>query len=153
VPGFCLCLVLVGQLWAQSSQVLTVAPPPRTAGARNTIVTTSISVQLRNGYHVNSNTPNDSYLVPLRLSWNAAPLKVLEITYPQPRLENFSFSSKPVSVNAGDFRIDTRFKIPATAPLGAAMLTGKLRYQACTSSSCLAPRTVEVRLPVQIRAQ
>jgi hypothetical protein len=153
VPGFCLCLVLVGQLWAQSSQVLTVAPPPRTAGARNAEVTAGISVQLLNGYHVNSNTPNDSYLVPLRLSWNASPLRVLEITYPQPRLETLSFSTKPVSVNVGDFRIGTRFKVPATAPLGAAVLTGKLRYQACTASSCLAPRTVEVRLPVEIRAQ
>ncbi len=153
MPGFCLCLVLVGQLWAQSSQILTVAAPPRAAGARNAELTARIAVQLRNGYHVNSNTPNDSYLIPLRLSWNASPLEVLEIIYPQPRLENFSFSTKPVSVNVGDFRIDTRFKVPATAPLGAAVLTGKLRYQACTSSSCLAPRTVEVRLPVEIRAQ
>ena len=153
MSGFCLCLVLVGQLLAQSSQVLTVAPLPRTAGVRNAVVTTSIFVQLRNGYHVNSHMPNDSYLVPLRLNWNAAPLEVLEITYPQPRLENLSFSTRPVSVNVGDFRIHTRFKIPATAPPGAVMLTGKLRYQACTSSSCLAPRTVEVRLPVEIRAQ
>lgn len=153
MPGFCLCLVLVGQLWAQSSQVLTVTAPPRTAGARNAELVAGISVQLRNGYHVNSHTPNDSYLIPLRLSWNASPLTVLTVTYPQPRLENLAFSTKPVSVNAGDFRIDTRFKVPAAAPLGAAVLTGKLRYQACTASSCLAPRTVEVRLPVEIRAQ
>jgi hypothetical protein len=132
---------------------LTVVAPPRTVGARNAEVTARISVQLRNGYHVNSNTPNDDYLIPLRLSWQASLLKVLEITYPQPRLENLSFSTKPVSVILGDFGIATRFKVPAAAPLGAAVLTGKLRYQACTASSCLPPRTVEVRLPVEIRVQ
>ena len=151
--AFWLCLALLGQSWAQGNQVLTVAAPPMTAGARNAAVSARISIQLRDGYHVNSNTPNDGYLIPLRLNWKASPLQVLEIAYPKPRMANYSFSAKPVSVFSGQFNIVTRFGVPATAPLGPSVLVGRLRYQACNDSSCLPPKTVEVRLPVQIRAQ
>jgi thiol:disulfide interchange protein DsbD len=108
---------------------------------------------LKNGYHVNSNKPNDEYLIPLRLSWNASPLEVLEIAYPQAQTANYSFSDKPVSVLSGQFDIVTRFRVPAKAPLGASVLNGKLRYQACDDTSCLPPKTVEVKLPVEIRAK
>ncbi len=113
--------------------------------------TAKVTLQLRNGYHVNSHTPADEYLIPLRLTWTASPLEVVDVTYPQPKLENYSFSTKPVSVFTGDFDIITRFKAPATSPQGPTVLVGKLRYQACTDTSCLAPKTVEVRLPVHIQ--
>jgi hypothetical protein len=127
--------------------------PPRTTAARDSVVSAGLSVQLRNGYHVNSNTPADEYLIPLGLNWNASPLEVREIIYPKPKMEAYAFSAKPLSVYTGDFEIVTRFAVPARAPLGASIVTGKLRYQACTNSSCLPPKTVEVRLPVDIRAQ
>jgi len=137
--------------FAQGSGVLTVTAPPRTLVARGETVAVKAAVRLSPGYHVNSNAPNDEYLIPLRLAWNAAPLEVLDVAYPKPRHENYSFSQKPVSVFSGEFEIVTRFKAPAAAPPGPAVLTGKLRYQACTESSCLPPKTVEVRLPVHVR--
>lgn len=107
-------------------------------------------MRLRNGYHVNSNTPADEYLIPLRLTWNAAPLQVAEVVFPKPQLEKHAFSTKPLSVFSGDFDIVTKFRAPANAPLGMATLTGKLRYQACNDTMCLPPKTVEVELPVDI---
>jgi thioredoxin:protein disulfide reductase len=140
-------------LWAQMGQVLTVAPPARIIAARGSVVSARLSVRVQPGYHVNSNTPNDNYLIPLRLSWGDSPLEVREIIYPQPRMQNFSFSTKPVSVFAGDFEIVCRFAVPAGAPIGTRFLPGKLRYQACNDSSCLPPKVLEVKLPVEIRAQ
>lgn len=146
-------LVLLPGLWAQLGAILTVSPPPRTTAVRSGVVSATLSVQLRNGYHVNSNTPADDYLIPLGLTWNASPLQVREIVYPKPKMESYSFSTKPLSVYSGDFEIVSRFAVPATAPLGASIVTGRLRYQACTNSSCYPPKTVEVTLPVDIRAQ
>lgn len=122
-----------------------------TGGARNSVLTGTVSVHLNSGNHVNSNTPNDEYLIPLRLTWNAGPLEVLDVSYPKAKQENYSFSTKPVSVFTGEFEIVTRFQVPATPPRGPSMVTGKLRYQACTDSSCFPPKTVEVRLPVHIQ--
>lgn len=146
-----LALAFLPSLWAQGSSVLTAVAPPRTTGKRGEEFTAKVNIQLRNGYHVNSHTPADEYLIPLRLTWNAAPLQVVDLIYPKPKLENYSFSRKPVSVFTGDFDIITRFKAPASMPQGPSVLVGKLRYQACTDSSCLPPKNVEVRLPLHIQ--
>ncbi len=141
------------QLWGQFGQVLTVTPPVRAAGARNASFTAAVTVQLRNGYHVNSHTPDEDYLIPLMLTWDPSPLEVKEVVYPKAEKASFSFSTKPVSVYTGTFDIVTRFNVPAKAPVGALVLNGRLRYQACNDTMCLPPKTVEVKVPVEIRAQ
>lgn len=110
-----------------------------------------LAVSMREGYHANSNTPSEDYLIPIKLTWNAAPLEVAETIFPKAKLEKYDFADKPLSVFSGDFVVLSRFKTPANAPTGATVLTGKLRYQACTSSMCLPPKSVEVRLPVDVR--
>ncbi len=109
-----------------------------------------ITAQLRPGYHCNSNTPSDDYLIPLKLNWTAAPLAVAGVVYPKPQMEKYAFSDKPLSVYTGDFEIVTKFKVPASAPPGLAVISGKLRYQACTDRMCLPPKTVDVSLPVDV---
>ena len=136
---------------AQDSRFLTAAPPPKIVAQRNATVESRLSVDLRRGYHVNSNAPNDDYLIPLRLRWEAGPLESVEVLYPKPEERNYPFSSKPVSVFTGEFQILTRFKVGASAPAGPGVLVGKLRYQACSDDTCYRPVTLEIRLPYEIR--
>ena len=126
------------------------APPARVAGKAGEQLTAKIAVRLRTGYHVNSNKPNEDYLIPLRLSWEGGPLETAEVIYPKPREEKYEFSEKPLSVYTGDFEILTRFKIGPSAPKGPGIISGKLRYQACTNNMCFPPKTVEVRLTYEI---
>lgn len=137
-------------LLAAQSSVVEVIPPPKLAAKRNSTATARITVQLRSGYHVNSNTPSDEYLIPLRLAWTPAPLEVSQVIYPAPKMEKYDFSAKPLSVFTGDFEIATTFKVPGTAALGMQVIAGKLRYQACSHKECLPPKTIEVKLPVDI---
>lgn len=153
LPATFLLLAVVFQLWAQIGQVLTVTPPLRVFAARNAVLTVPLSVQLRKGYHVNSNTPDDEYLIPLTLTWDAPNLELRDTVYPKPEKGTFSFSTKPVSVYAGTFDIVSRFAVTAKTPTGASVLTGKLRYQACTDNMCMPPKTIDVRVPVEIKAQ
>jgi hypothetical protein len=145
------CWLAPQQAAAQSSQVLSVAPPRTMIAKRGAVAETRITVSLREGYHVNSNTPSEDYLIPLRLTWIAAPLDAPLTAYPKPKLEKYDFAEKPLSVFSGDFELLTRFNVPSNAAAGSRILTGKLRYQACTSSMCLPPKSVEVRLPVDVR--
>lgn len=110
----------------------------------------TLSVALREGYHCNSDKPSDEYLIPLKLTWAPGVLQPADVVYPKPELQKYSFSDKPLSVYTGDFQIVTKFKAPASAPAGPAILTAKLRYQACTNRMCLPPKTVDVSLPVEI---
>jgi len=137
---------------AQGSGVLSASAPASTIVKRGGTASAKISVHLRGGYHVNSHSPNDEYLIPLRLRWEeGGAVKAIEVTYPKPELRDYGFSDKPVSVFTGDFVIVTRLQAAADAPMGTGTLAGKLRYQACNANSCLPPRTVEVRLPYEIR--
>jgi len=144
-------LLFLPCLFAQSSAILTVAPPQKLTAKRNSEAESKLAVSLAPGYHANSNTPSESYLIPLKLTWAPGPLEVAGVTFPKPQFEKYEFSAKPLSVFTGNFDIVTRFKIPADASVGPGVVTGKLRYQACNNNACFAPKTVEVKLPVQIQ--
>lgn len=110
-----------------------------------------ITCRLAPGYHTNSNTPADEYLIPLRLTWEPAPLEVTAVEYPKGHLEKYQFSEKPLSVYSGDFEIVTKLNAPAKAPRGPRTIAGKLRYQACTNTVCYPPKTVPVQLAVDVK--
>jgi DsbC/DsbD-like thiol-disulfide interchange protein len=109
-----------------------------------------ITFQLKPGYHCNSNTPSEDYLIPLKLTWNPGPLESTQVVYPKPQMEKYAFSETPLSVYSGDFVIETKFKVAAAANPGTAFVTGKLRYQACNDRMCLPPKTIDVSMPVDI---
>ena len=118
-------------------------------GKRGSTVSAKIQARMREGYHCNSNTPSDEYLIPLKLTWAAGGvLQVAEIKYPKPSMEKYPFSEKPLSVYSGAFDIVTDFKIPADAKPGQSTVTGKVKYQACDERSCLPPKTLEVQFPI-----
>jgi thiol:disulfide interchange protein DsbD len=147
-----LLLLVVGSgLAVAQTNLLTVTPPSKLHAKRGETVTATVRAQLRPGYHCNSNTPADAFLIPLKLTWNADPLQVGKIAYPKPQLEKYDFSEKPISVFSGDFDITTEFNVPAKAPNGPAIVTGKLRYQACNNTMCFPPKTVDVPLSVEIQ--
>lgn len=118
---------------------------------RNQLVSADFLIEVKSGYHVNSNTPEDEYLIPLKFTWTEDVVKVQEVVFPKPQLERFQFSAKPVSVFQGGFKTQTKFKIAGNAPTGLTYLTGKLRYQACNDRMCLPPRSLDVKVPLEIR--
>jgi DsbC/DsbD-like thiol-disulfide interchange protein len=149
--SFLIALVTVAAAWGQSSNVLSIAPVQKVQAKRNETVPVTIKAQLREGYHVNSNKPNDEYLIPIRLTWEAAPLQLEEVVYPKPEEIKSAFSEKPLSVYSGTFDLVSKLKVPANATAGPVLATGKLRYQACNDRMCLPPKTVEVPLTIYVQ--
>lgn len=130
--------------------VLNYLPPRKVTVKAGGAADARLPLQLRSGYHVNSTTPSDEYLIPLRLTWNAGAVAAAGFTFPQPQMEKYTFSEKPLSVYTGDFEIVTHFKAAPGAAPGPSVLTGKLRYQACNSTMCLPPKTLEVSQAVEV---
>ena len=65
-------------------------------------------------------------------------------------MEKYAFSDKPLSVYTGNFDLITKFKVGTSAMPGQVIMTGKLRYQACTDRMCLQPKTIDVSVPVDL---
>jgi hypothetical protein len=144
-------LLLALPLAAQApGPVLSVAEPEKVVVKRAGPAAQVLKVSLKPGYHVNSNTPNDKHLIPLRLTWDAGMVEAASVSYPKPHLEKSDFSEEPLSVFSGDFEIVSRLRRTAAALPGPAYLTGKLRYQACTEKMCLPPRNLDVKVPLLI---
>jgi hypothetical protein len=135
---------------AQNSNVLTVAAPEKVTAKIGSTTQVKVSLELRTGYHCNSNKPADDYLIPLKLTWAPGPLESPEVTYPAPQMEKYSFSPTPLSVYTGNFELITKFKVSASAVPGPAIVTAKLRYQACNDRMCLTPKTIDVSVPIDI---
>lgn len=122
------------------------------AGKRNDAVAAKIPVRIQPGFHVNSNTPSEEYLIPLKVTWTElGALQGGEIAYPKATLEKYEFSPKPLSVFTGNFELSARFRIAPNAPAGPGMAIGKLRYQACNNRACFPPKTIEVKVPYQVQ--
>jgi hypothetical protein len=130
--------------------VLTVSPSAPVQAKIGATLDAKLPLQLRAGYHVQSNTPTDKYLIPLKLTWNPGPLQPATVVYPKPLMEKYSFSPQPQSVFSGNFELTTKFKVPGGAIAGPTAMTGKLRYQACNDTMCLPPKTMDVNLQVDI---
>lgn len=143
-------LVFAAFLAAQMAPTLSVPSIPTVKAKRGGVAVVSLHAILPPGFHANSNTPTDAYLIPLALKWSSGPLESDGIVYPKAAMEKYSFSDKPLSVVTGDFTITAKFKVPANVPSGPAAENGTIRYQACNDRMCFPPKTVNVSVSLNI---
>ena len=145
-------LLLCLPVLAQNSGYLSVGEPQKVSAKRGAAVQATITLSVQPGYHVNSNTPSDEYLIPLKLTWKSTgALEAGPVVYPKPSMEKYEFSEKPLSVFTGRFDVMAKFKIAANAPAGPGAASGQLRYQACSDKACYPPKTVEVTVPYSVQ--
>jgi hypothetical protein len=141
-------LLLTNLAFAQSPS-LTVKTPVGIVVKKGATIDVKLTATLNEGFHLNSHTPTEDYLIPLTLKWEG-PIEAVDVVYPKPQMETYSFDPKPLSVLTGQFPLVTKFKASATASPGPVTLNGKIRYQACNNNACFAPKTVPVTLTVQV---
>lgn len=107
-----------------------------------------VGVRIRRGYHINSNRPNDKFLIATELAWHEPPFAVDAIAYPPAEELRTRFSAVPLAVFSSRIEIVTTFQV-GEAPRQARELRGSLRFQACTDRACLPPRTIPVTVPLR----
>ena len=63
-------------------QAASVEPTPAIELKAGEETTVALRIRVRRGYHINSGTPSEDYMIPTQLSWEAAPLEVQSVEYP-----------------------------------------------------------------------
>ncbi|HEU4520846.1 MAG TPA: cytochrome c biogenesis protein CcdA, partial [Thermoanaerobaculia bacterium] len=98
----------------------------------------TVTAVIADGWHINSAKPLDEYAIPTELTLDPATATLTGVTYPQHKMQSFSFSGdKEIAVY--EHTIEIPFE--ATLAAGAAVIKASLRYQACNDTVCLPPRT------------
>jgi hypothetical protein len=108
--------------------------------------TVALHFRIAQGFHINSHTPKDEFLIPTTFSISEGAGARLELANYPPGAE-FTLPMDPatkLSVYTGDFTIQARI----VAPAGSHLVEGKLHYQACDKAVCLPPKTIPVAFNV-----
>jgi peroxiredoxin len=101
------------------------------------------------GYHVMSDGPSAPIYVATRVVVDSSPgVGAGDALYPAPA--SFVFADRTITTFAGAVELKVPLDVAPEAALGARLLRGTLRYQACTATRCLFPvsRTFEVAVVI-----
>jgi len=109
----------------------------------------ALKVNVSDSWHINSNKPNEAYLIPSKVEVNK-PFKFLKIKFPKAHNIKFSFSKKLVSVFQGNIFIGALIRIPKNINLGKDTIKLKFGYQACNDVTCLPPDEVDTSIVVNV---
>jgi hypothetical protein len=152
------CLVITAAVIASTAsaqfralEVASVQPTAPVKIAAGKSVEIPLSIRIRRGYHINSDKPAESYLIPTSLTWDIPGFETAAVKYPEAEVVKYDFSDKPLSVYSGTIEITSTLTAPAGLPAGLTELSGKFRYQACNDKACLPPRTTEFSVPVAVK--
>ena len=101
-------------------------------------------------WHINSNKPNDDFLIPTTIELKHSDFALENIIYPKAKEYQFGFSDKPVAVYEGDITIAGIIRIPENAQVNSYIIPIVFTYQACDDATCMAPvsivDTVEIKV-------
>lgn len=112
----------------------------REAGPRGVL---RVDARLAPGFHVNSHTPSEDYLIATVVKVDtAAGLTAGEPKYPPGQMKKFEFADKPLSVYEGAFTVDVPISWGGGEP---PPIAGAVEFQACTDKQCYAPASVRFR--------
>ena len=111
----------------------------------------NVELVISPGYHINANPATFPYLIATEVQPGKVDGVTVgdKLTYPQPKMESFSFAEKPLAVYEGSVTIP----IPLTAAAGAKgqrTIPFKIRVQACDTEKCYPPAILDAALPIQL---
>ncbi len=113
----------------------------------------SVELVISPGYHVNANPATFPYLIATEVQPGKVDGVTIadKLTYPPPKMENFSFAEAPLAVYEGSVTIPIPMKAAAGAT-GQRTIPFKIRVQACDTEKCFPPATLDAALPIDLNA-
>lgn len=117
-----------------------------------TQLTVELLASIKEGWHINSDKPNDELLIPTRIKSLDKSFPLAEIAYPKPVEKELAISEKPVSVFEDRIKIPLTFTISPSAAPGKYRIPVEFSYQGCNDRTCMPPTGATVELAVEVTA-
>ena len=114
------------------------------------LVSVSLSLTINSGWHINSNKPNDDFLIPSVITAKGKGLVLSDVKYPLAKVLKLSFSEEPVSVYEGTVDAKLSFKVNPDVPIGKQIILITLDYQACNDVSCMPPNATTTEFELEV---
>jgi hypothetical protein len=152
LPLFCAQLISQDDIPGKKAPSITMVEPPITVVTRGKGSSVDLQFRIGSGFHVNSNTPTQEYLIPTSLKLNApTDIVIGRITYPAGEEMAFAFApDEKLSVYSGAFTIGVIVRPLASVLPSKYEFRGKLKYQACDKAACYPPKELPVEFEIKV---
>ncbi len=111
----------------------------------------AVKVNIQEKWHINSNKPNEDFLIPTEiLLSDTTNFRLVKTVYPKARDYKFGFSEKPLSVWQNEIFIGALINVNIDVQPGVYNLILNLDYQACNEMSCLAPTSTTDTIQIEV---
>ncbi len=110
----------------------------------------NISLIINSGWHINSNKPNDDFLIPSEITVKGKGIVLSGVKYPQAHNLKLAFSEEPVSVYEKTVTAKLNFKANKDIPIGIQKVLVALDYQACNDVSCMPPNSITTEFEIEV---
>ncbi len=136
---------------ARKKPVTAEAFASRLKAAPGGTIRVAIRLAMDDGWHINSHTPLQEYLIPtsVRLDENSV-ARLGDVVYPPGKTMSFGFSETPLSVYEGEVWIEAPLTIPKQAKPGGTSVALEVRVQACNDQTCLLPATLSLSVRLEV---
>ncbi|MGH9529529.1 MAG: disulfide bond formation protein DsbC [Terriglobales bacterium] len=149
--------ILSAQAMAQESfgrkaPSVTLLPVPVENVTRGKPGTINLQFRVSSGFHINSNTPKQNYLIPTDLKLDPpTDIIVGKIIYPPGVDRSLPFApDDKLSVYTGPFDLAVTVRPLVSVPPGKYSFRGQLKYQACDNAACYPPKKLPVEFEVRV---
>lgn len=111
----------------------------------------AVIAEIKSGWHINSHTPKEDYLIPTVVTLlPAAGLVLKPAAYPKQLDRKFAFSETPLAVYEGSTLFIVEGRVDEKAAPGPRLLTATLEYQPCNDQQCLPPTKIKATLTIEV---
>jgi uncharacterized protein len=102
--------------------------------------TVYININIKKGWHLNSNKPLDNYLTPTKVDLkDTTGIRIVKIEYPPEMITKLQFSDSDLSLYEGDITIKVILESSSSFLKGKKKTEIELDYQSCNNQTCLFP--------------
>lgn len=153
IAAFLFALVAFGQDKPANGPSVSVVSAPLVTVVSGGTSPATLTFQVNNGFHINSNKPNSELLIPTSVKLSPpTEIMITGIKYPEGQQLNFPFSpEEKLSVYSGEFKVAALVRTAKGASVGTYRVHGELKFQACNDRQCFPPKTTPVDFDVKVQ--
>lgn len=111
---------------------------------------TTLEITIDQTWHINSQKPNDDFLIPSEITAKGNGVKLIKVIYPEAHNIKLAFSEELVSVYEGTASAKLTFRVDKNAPAGKQKVQVTLDYQACNDMTCMPPNDVAAEFEIEV---
>src|ERR1035437_395111 len=137
-----LMLISWGNLYCQdkNNNIIDISSTSVPDTANRNYFTVFININIKDGWHLNSNKPLDEYMTPTSIKLkDTSGIKILNIEYPPEMITKLQFSDSELSLYEGMVTIKVTLKADDVFIKDKKKAEFELEYQSCNNQTCLFP--------------